>query len=118
MRKLIIPKIHLQNIDEEEARRDFDSYFDDHFDDLIPYFSFIDHFNVIAGADPVFDDENQDGYYIYAFISPTNFLDDAIVQTKDYCFHTYTQYKRAVKEMYKELINLYKEWVNGLYEEK
>ena len=36
---------------------------------------------------------------MYAFISTTRYLDDAIVQSADYDFKTYSQYKRALKKM-------------------
>ena len=112
MKKLILPRLlKINSICEPAARGNFDKYFDERYDDLIPEFDFdVPCFDLKVDLDIC-----DEGYYMYAFISTTRYLDDAIVQSADYNFKTYSQYKQALKKMTKDLIQKWKEWVSSLY---
>lgn len=62
----------------------------------------------------VIDDE---GDYLYGFISPTGYYDDAIAKSDDITIKKRTKgnLKRTYEKIIKQLCDRYKKWVDSLY---
>ena len=119
MKKLKLPKLQPFDIDEALAKKDFDKYFDENYNKLIPSYDFdVCGLFVVANIDGDLDYISDEySFYMYAFVSNTSFDDNAIAKTCNFYFDTFAQWKKAVKDMDKALIQVYKNWVKSLYEE-
>ena len=62
----------------------------------------------------IIDDEYN---YIYGYISPTCYYDDAIVKTEDFGIKKRSKenLERVYNKVVKQLCDRYKKWVDGLY---
>lgn len=114
MRKLKVP-ILVENADlpETMTQREFEICFDKAHYEFVPKFEFlVEGFRIIADVDYSAND-----YYLYAFIGPSKYYDNALVKTDDFHFRTYAGWKKAVKAMAAQLVKRWKAWVRALYEE-
>ena len=117
MKELKIPKL-IENTDlpERMSQKMFNDTLEYDCYELEPDFSF-DVLNLTAIGSL---DYGSKGYRLYAYIcyndSATTYYDYAIVKTDDFYFKTYAEWKKALKDMSKQLGERWKAWVENLYQ--
>ena len=114
MKKLEIPLlVENQDLPKEMTQRQFEEMMANEHYELTPDFTFnVKGLFVVGDADT-----NDKGDYLYAYIcgEGAEYYDYAIVKTEDFYFKTYKQWKKAIKDMAKQLTARWKKWVADLY---
>ena len=114
MKKLKTPLlVENQDLPKEMTQRQFEEMMANNNYKFIPDFTFNVKGLFVIGATGTSDK----GDYLYAFIygEGAEYYDCAIVKTEDFYFKTYKQWKKAIKDMAKQLTTRWKKWVVDLY---